>query len=110
MARLITKIEAKENMDYRGKPALEVNIVLENGTTGKLIYPTSDQVANAVEDVNHIIAPQIIGFDAFDQQDIDRKLVELNGDRIKGKLNLHSISAVSQAVTKTAEAYLKTFK
>lgn len=97
-------------MDYRGKPALEVNIVLENGTTGKLIYPTTDRAENAVEDVNQIIAPQIIGFDAFDQQDIDRKLVELNGDRIKGELNLHAISAVSQAITKTAGEYLKTFK
>ncbi len=119
-------IFAREVLDSRGNPTVEVEALLECGASGRVIVPSGAStgkheavelrdgdgeryngkgVLKAVENVNEIIAPEVIDLDALDQVYIDRVLCELDGTPNKGKLGANAILGVSLAVAKaTAEA------
>ncbi|AGA59523.1 phosphopyruvate hydratase [Thermobacillus composti KWC4] len=120
---IITDVYAREVLDSRGNPTVEVEIALESGGKGRAIVPSGAStgayeavelrdgdksrylgkgVLKAVENVNTIIAPEIIGLDALDQVAIDRKMIELDGTPNKGKLGANAILAVSMAVARAA--------
>lgn len=127
MSTIITDIVAREIMDSRGNPTVEVDVYLEDGTLGRAAVPSGAStgmheavelrdgdksrymgkgVLKAVENVNDIIAPEIIGFDALDQVGIDTGMIELDGTPNKGKLGANAILGVSMAVAKAAAASL----
>jgi enolase len=120
---IIADVFAREVLDSRGNPTVEVEIHLESGVMGRAIVPSGAStgaheavelrdgdksrylgkgVLKAVENVNDIIAPEIIGLDALDQVGIDKKLIELDGTPNKGKLGANAILAVSMAVARAA--------
>ena len=120
---MITDVYAREVLDSRGNPTVEVEVALESGGKGRAIVPSGAStgayeavelrdgdksrylgkgVLKAVENVNTIIAPEIIGLDALDQVAIDRKMIELDGTPNKGKLGANAILAVSMAVARAA--------
>jgi enolase len=120
---VITDVYAREIMDSRGNPTVEVDVILEDGTLGRAAVPSGAStgmyeavelrdgdksrymgkgVQKAVENVNNIIAPEIIGFDALDQVAIDETMIELDGTPNKGKLGANAILGVSMAVAKAA--------
>lgn len=119
----ITDVYAREILDSRGNPTVEVEVYLETGETGRAAVPSGastgtyeavelrDQdehrylgkgVLDAVNNVNAIIAPEIVGLNAFDQLELDRLLVELDGTPNKGKLGANAILGVSLATAKAA--------
>jgi enolase len=119
----ITDIFAREIMDSRGNPTVEVDVILEDGTLGRASVPSGAStgiyeavelrdgdkdrymgkgVQQAVENVNSVIAPEIVGFDALDQVAIDKTMIELDGTPNKGKLGANAILGVSMAVAKAA--------
>ncbi|HWR37918.1 MAG TPA: phosphopyruvate hydratase [Patescibacteria group bacterium] len=123
----ITDIYAREIMDSRGNPTVEVDVLLEDGTLGRAAVPSGAStgifeavelrdgdkgrylgkgVLKAVENVNQIIAPEIIGMDALDQVAIDQAMIDLDGTPNKGKLGANAILGVSIAVAKAAAAAL----
>jgi len=116
-------IFAREILDSRGNPTIEVEALLESGAWGRVIVPSGAStgeheavelrdgdkeryngkgVLKAVENVNEIIAPEVIDLDALDQVYIDRILCELDGTPNKGKLGANAILGVSLAVAKAA--------
>ncbi|WJH35722.1 phosphopyruvate hydratase [Paenibacillus aurantius] len=120
---IITDVYAREVLDSRGNPTVEVEVFLESGGKGTAIVPSGAStgayeavelrdgdksrylgkgVLKAVENVNEIIAPEIIGLDALDQVAIDNKMIELDGTENKGKLGANAILAVSMAVARAA--------
>jgi len=120
---MITDVYAREVLDSRGNPTVEVEVALESGGKGRAIVPSGAStgayeavelrdgdkgrylgkgVLKAVENVNTIIAPEIIGLDALDQVAVDRKMIELDGTPNKGKLGANAILAVSMAVARAA--------
>ncbi|MNI16177.1 Enolase [compost metagenome] len=123
---IISDVYAREVLDSRGNPTVEVEVYLESGAFGRAIVPSGAStgaheavelrdgdkgrylgkgVLKAVENVNEIIAPEIIGLDALDQVGIDNKMIELDGTPNKAKLGANAILAVSMAVARaTAEA------
>ncbi len=123
---LISDIKAREILDSRGNPTIEVEVLLESGAFGRAAVPSgastgeneaielrdSDKnrylgkgVLKAVENVNDIIAKELIGMDATDQVAIDRKLIELDGTKTKAKLGANALLGVSLAVAKAAAEY-----
>jgi len=120
----IEKIVAREILDSRGNPTVEVDVTLETGTAGRASVPSGAStgvheavelrdggrrymgkgVTKAVENVNKIIAPKIIAMDVFAQRDIDHTMIELDGTANKGKLGANAILGVSLAVAKAAAA------
>ena len=124
---VITDVYAREIMDSRGNPTVEVEVYLEDGTIGRAAVPSgastgqfeavelrdSDSprylgkgVLQAVANVNDIIAPAILGFDASEQVAIDRIMIELDGTPNKTKLGANAILGVSMAVARAAaESY-----
>ena len=119
----IKDVTALEVLDSRGNPTLSVEVVLENGASGISMVPSGAStgehealelrdndparyfgkgVLSAVDNVNNIIAPEIIGSDALDQKAVDRKMIELDGTENKSKLGANSILGVSMAVCKAA--------
>ncbi len=125
----ISDCHAREILDSRGNPTIEVEVSLEDGSFGRAAVPSGastgehealelrdlDQkrylgkgVHKAVENVNDIIAPQIIDSDVlpFEQQEVDKFLVELDGTPEKGKLGANAILGVSLAVCKACAASL----
>ncbi|WP_101773345.1 phosphopyruvate hydratase [Peptostreptococcus faecalis] len=119
----IELVYAREVLDSRGNPTVEVEIVLESGANGRAIVPSGAStgafeavelrdgdksrylgkgVQNAVDNVNEIIAPEIEGLDAFDQPGIDGLMIELDGTENKGKLGANAILGVSLAVARAA--------
>src|SRR5919197_1989513 len=107
----IVDIIGREILDSRGNPTVEVDVVLEDGSLGRAAVPSGAStgaheavelrdgdknrylgkgVLKAVENVNDIIAPEIIGLDALDQVGIDSKLIELDGTPNKGKLGANA--------------------
>lgn len=119
----IESITAKEILDTRGFPTIESMVVLEDGTVARSSVSSGsvrgtyeaqqlrdeDQnrffgqgVLKAVEVVNTIIAPKLVGIEATEQQKIDKFLIELDGTQNKIKLGANSILSVSQAVCKAA--------
>ena len=120
---LIEYVEAREILDSRGNPTIEVDVVLEDGSFGRAAVPSGAStgeyeavelrdgdkkrylgkgVLKAVENVNNIISAEIEGLDALDQVEIDRTLLELDGTDNKGKLGANAILGVSMAVAVAA--------
>jgi enolase len=123
----ITSIYAREVLDSRGNPTVEVEVETESGAFGRALVPSGastgeheavelrdgDQsrylgkgVLTAVKNVNEAIAPELIGYNVFDQVTIDHKLCELDGTPNKGKFGANAILGVSLAVARTAADYL----
>jgi len=120
----ILDITAREIIDSRGNPTVEVDVLLESGALGRAAVPSGastgehealelrDQdparylgkgVLNAVEKVNEVIAPELCGnYDAVDQQLIDKALLELDGTPNKGNLGANAMLGVSMAVARAA--------
>ena len=100
----IEDVVAREVLDSRGNPTVEVEVLLEDGSIGRAIVPSgaSTGVHEAVENVNDIIAEKILGWDAFDQVGLDKTLIELDGTPNKGKLGANAILGVSMAVARAA--------
>ena len=127
MTTLIDTITAREVLDSRGNPTVEVDILLESGDLGRAIVPSGAStgahealelrdgdkkrfggkgVLKAVENVNDTVAEALEGLDAADQIGIDQALIELDGTANKGKLGANAILAVSLACAKAAAAAL----
>lgn len=123
MSTTIIDIFAREILDSRGNPTVEVDVVLEDGTLGRAAVPSgastgayeavelrddeSDRylgkgVLKAVDNVNNVIAPELLGYDASEQVVVDRALIELDGTPNKGKLGANAILGVSLACAKAA--------
>ena len=115
----ITDVYAREILDSRGNPTVEVEVYLEDGTIATAAVPSGAStgmfeavelrdgdksryqgkgVLKAVENVNDIIGPAIIGYDATEQVAIDKLMIELDGTPNKGKLGANAILGVSMAV------------
>ena len=122
---MITEVYAREILDSRGKPTVEVEVCLEDGAMGRAAVPSGAStgvheavelrdgdkerylgkgVTKAVDNVNDIIAEAIIGLDATRQTEIDELLVRLDGTPNKGRLGANAILGVSMAVAKAAAA------
>ena len=122
---MITDVYAREFLDSRGNPTVEVDVYLEDGAFGRAAVPSGASTGafeavelrdgdkgrylgkgtlNAVDNVNTLIAPALIGLDAMDQSGIDRFLIELDGTDNKGKLGANAILGVSMAVAKATAA------
>ncbi len=121
-------IEAREILDSRGNPTVEVDVVLEDGSFGRAAVPSGAStgeheavelrdgdkarfkgkgVLKAVENVNNVIAAEMEGLDALDQVDIDTTLIELDGTENKSKLGANAILGVSLATARAAADYLE---
>ena len=119
---LIDAVHAREILDSRGNPTVEVEVVLEDGTTARAGVPSGAStgafeavelrdggkrylgkgVEKAVHFVNDELAPAVIGYDAQDQRMIDAEMLELDGTKNKGRLGANSILGVSLAVARAA--------
>ncbi|MCA4900604.1 MAG: phosphopyruvate hydratase [Bacteroidota bacterium] len=120
---LIESIHARQILDSRGNPTIEVDVVTESGAFGRAAVPSGAStgtheavelrdgdkkkylgkgVLKAVENVNTKIAAEIVGFPVFDQSLIDKIMVELDGTKNKGKLGANAILGTSLAVAKAA--------
>ena len=123
----IEKIYAREILDSRGNPTVEVDVTLQSGAMGRASVPSgastgenealelrdgNDErycgrgVLQAVQNVNDIIAPVLIGHCALDQRNIDLLMIKLDGTPSKAKLGANAILGVSMAVAKAAANYL----
>ena len=119
----IEEIKALEVLDSRGNPTVQVEVITEEGTNGSAMVPSGAStgsfeavelrdgdksrylgkgVLKAVENVNNIIAKELEGMNVFDQVEIDKKLIEIDGTENKGKLGANATLAVSLAVAKAA--------
>jgi len=119
----IRSIHAREVLDSRGNPTVEVELELENGVMASAIVPSGAStgereavelrdtkskryggkgVLTAVSNVNTVLAPALCGRDAFDQEGLDRKMIEIDGTPNKGKLGANAILGVSLAAAKAA--------
>jgi enolase len=122
----IIDVYAREVIDSRGNPTIEVDVTTESGAFGRAIVPSGAStgerealelrdgdksrylgkgVLTAVENVNKIIAPEIIGMDADDQVGIDKVLLELDGTPFKKKLGANALLGVSLAAARAAADY-----
>jgi len=119
---IIEHIAGREVLDSRGNPTVEVEVILESGATGRAMVPSGAStgafeavelrdgearyggkgVLDAVAHVDDEIYDALVGFDALDQRDIDRVLVELDGTDNKGRLGANAILGVSLAVARAA--------
>ncbi|MGT2742288.1 surface-displayed alpha-enolase [Streptococcus plurextorum] len=125
---IITDVYAREVLDSRGNPTLEVEVYTESGAFGRGMVPSGASTGEheavelrdgdksrylglgtqkAVDNVNNVIAEAIIGFDVRDQQGIDRAMIALDGTPNKGKLGANAILGVSIAVARAAADYLE---
>jgi enolase len=123
----IIDIHAREILDSRGNPTVEVDVTLEDGTMGRAAVPSGAStgvheavekrdgdksrymgkgVLQAVDSVNGAIADTIVGFDATEQVAIDMAMIELDGTDNKGRLGANAILGVSLAVAKAAADYM----
>ena len=119
----IQKIHAREILDSRGNPTVEVDVVLENGVLGRAAVPSGASTGEnealelrdgdknrylgkgtlkAVENVNNIIAPALVGDNVLDQRALDYKMLALDGTPTKSKLGANAILGVSLAAAKAA--------
>ena len=119
----INQIKAREILDSRGNPTLEVDVTLENGSLGRAAVPSgastgaheavelrdNDQarfkgkgVSKAVENVNKGLATALIGLNAKDQKSIDNKMIDLDGTENKSRLGANAILGISLAIAKAA--------
>ncbi|NLX03329.1 MAG: phosphopyruvate hydratase [Syntrophomonadaceae bacterium] len=125
---VIVDVFGREVLDSRGNPTVEVEVILEDGTMGRAIVPSGAStgaheavelrdgdndryngkgVLQAVENVNEIIAPEVIGMDVTHQVDIDTLMIEMDGTPNKGKLGANAILGVSLAVARAAANFLE---
>lgn len=123
----ITDVYAREVLDSRGNPTIEVEVYTESGAFGRGMVPSGAStgeheavelrdgdkgrylgkgVEKAVENVNEIIAAELLGYNVLDQQAIDKMMIELDGTPNKGKLGANAILGVSIAVARAAADYL----
>lgn len=123
----IRNIHAREILDSRGTPTVEAEVLLENGSIGCASVPSGAStgenealelrdedphrffgkgVLKAVTNVNEVIAPALIGMNVYEQSDIDRRMILLDGTDNKSRLGANAILAVSLAVAKAAAASL----
>jgi len=123
MSTAITNVQARQILDSRGNPTVEVDVYLEDGTLGRASVPSGAStganeaaelrdgdkkvyggkgVLKAVENVNERIAPELIDLDATEQVSIDEMMIQLDGSDNKGKLGANAILGVSLAVAKAA--------
>lgn len=119
----IIEVYAREVLDSRGNPTVEVEVYTEDGAFGRAIVPSGAStgaheavelrdgdksrylgkgVSTAVNNVNELIGPEIVGFDVCDQLAIDKTLIDLDGTENKGKLGANAILGVSMAVARAA--------
>ncbi|MBC7327482.1 phosphopyruvate hydratase [bacterium] len=119
----IADVRAREVLDSRGNPTVEVEVFLEDGARGRAIVPSGAStgiyealelrdgdkerfrgkgVLKAVENINEVIAEEIVGMSAFDQMEIDKTLIELDGTENKSRLGANAILGVSLAVAYAA--------
>jgi len=123
MFSTIIDVTAREILDSRGNPTVEVDVLLEDGSFGRAAVPSGAStgaheavelrdsrakrymgkgVLKAVKNVNEIIAPEVLGLDATCQEDIDRLMIDIDGTPNKGKLGANAILGVSLAAAKAA--------
>ncbi len=123
----IVKIVGREILDSRGNPTVEVDVLLMSGIMGRAAVPSGAStgenealelrdgdkkrylgkgVLKAVENINKVIAPALIGMSTLEQRAIDQKMIEMDGTKTKSKLGANAILGVSLAVAKAAAAYL----
>ena len=129
----IAEIFARQILDSRGNPTVEVDVVTDDGAFGRAAVPSGAStgvheavelrdndksvyvgkgVLTAVKNVNETIAPELVGYDVADQTGIDQLMIDLDGTENKGKLGANALLAVSMAVAKAAaeEAALPLFR
>ena len=123
----IEKIVAREILDSRGNPTVEVDVLLESGVMGRAAVPSGAStgeneaielrdgdkgrylgkgVQKAVANVNNVLAPALIGISALQQRAIDKLMIQLDGTKTKSKLGANAILGVSLAVARAAASYL----
>ena len=119
----LIEVKAREILDSRGNPTVEVDVLLDCGVMGRAAVPSGAStgtrealelrdhienrylgkgVLNAVANVNEVIAPEIIGFDAMDQAGLDRIMLDIDGTANKSRLGANAILGVSMAVARAA--------
>ena len=124
----IEHVLAREILDSRGNPTVEAEVILADGEIGRAAVPSGAStgeneavelrdgdkkryggkgVLRTVQNVNEIIAPALQGFDALDQAEVDRALIELDGTKNKSKLGANALLAVSMATARAAAAQLE---
>ena len=124
---IIEKVHAREILDSRGNPTVEVEVSLKSGVAGRASVPSGAStgenealelrdgdksrycgkgVLKAVENVNNVIAPALVGFSALEQRAVDNKMLELDGTKTKSNLGANAILGVSLAVAHAAAEYL----
>ncbi len=124
---IIEQVLAREILDSRGNPTVEVDVVLEDGTLGRAAVPSGAStgqyeavelrdgnkdrykglgVSKAVNNINEVLALEIEGMEACEQVEIDELMIELDGTHNKGNLGANAILGVSMAVSKAAAASL----
>ncbi|MEO2100209.1 MAG: phosphopyruvate hydratase [Flavobacteriaceae bacterium] len=119
---IIISVHARQIFDSRGNPTVEVDVITENGILGRAAVPSGAStgeheavelrdggsaymgkaVGKAVDNVNQIIAQEIVGTSVFEQEQIDRTMIELDGTPNKSKLGANAILGVSLAASKAA--------
>lgn len=119
---IIVKIHARQILDSRGNPTIEVDVITENGILGRAAVPSGAStgeheavelrdggknymgkgVLTAVKNVNEIIAQEVVGMSVFEQNFIDKTMIALDGTKNKSKLGANAILGVSLAVAKAA--------
>ena len=125
---IIEKVHAREILDSRGNPTVEVEVSLKSGVVGRASVPSGAStgenealelrdgdksrycgkgVLKAVENVNNVIASALVGFSALEQRAIDHKMLELDGTKTKSNLGANAILGVSLAVAHAAAEYLR---
>lgn len=123
----IKSVHAREILDSRGNPTIEVDVILENGTLGRAAVPsgasTGEREAvelrdgdkkrylgkgtrNAVDNVNNVIAKKLTGFNCFQQYELDELMIKLDGTNNKSKLGANAILGVSMAAAHASANYL----
>jgi enolase len=123
MFTTIVDVQAREILDSRGNPTVEVDVVLDDGALGRAAVPSGAStgaheaielrdtkakrymgkgVLRAVKNVNEVIAPELLGMDAAQQEELDMLLIELDGTSNKAKLGANAILGVSLAAAKAA--------
>ncbi|POR00973.1 enolase [Alkalispirochaeta sphaeroplastigenens] len=124
---MIETVEAREILDSRGNPTIEVDVYLEDGSMGRAAVPSGAStgeheavelrdgdksrfmgkgVLKAIENVNGEIAEEVEGLDALDQVEVDRTMIELDGTDNKARLGANAILGVSMAVARAAADHL----
>ena len=119
---IIINIHARQILDSRGNPTVEVDVLTENGLLGRAAVPSGAStgeheavelrdggdaymgkgVRQAIDNVNHVLAEELVGMSVFEQNLIDKTMIDLDGTPNKSKLGANAILGVSLAVAKAA--------